>query len=123
MGLSKADAIIVDNVGAEKVEAIGERHRATLRHKILVGNIDKNLENKGWISLQTLIEQNGHEELDDILDTPSDQTLQIYFTSGTTGAPKMCAHTHGSYGYCHWVILWLKSRNLTKHVHSAGLIS
>ena len=31
-------------------------------------------------------------------------TLPIYFTSGTTGSPKMVGHTHGSYGYCHWVI-------------------
>ena len=26
---------------------------------------------------------------------------QIYFTSGTTGAPKMVGHTHSSYGFCH----------------------
>ena len=29
--------------------------------------------------------------------------IQIYFTSGTTGEPKMVPHTQGSYGYCHWV--------------------
>ncbi len=27
--------------------------------------------------------------------------MQIFFTSGTTGSPKMVPHTHGSYGYCH----------------------
>ena len=28
--------------------------------------------------------------------------LQIFFTSGTTGKPKMVPHTHSSYGYCHY---------------------
>ena len=36
-------------------------------------------------------------------------TVQVYFTSGTTGAPKMVGHTHSSYGYCHQVMAkyWL----------------
>ena len=35
--------------------------------------------------------------------------VQVYFTSGTTGAPKMVGHTHSSYGYCHRVMgkYWL----------------
>ena len=35
--------------------------------------------------------------------------LKIYFTSGTTGRPKMVGHTHSSYGHCHDVMgkYWL----------------
>ena len=50
------------------------------------------------------------------LNTPSDQLMQIFFTSGTTGAPKMCAHTQGSYGYCHWITgKWLGLDNQSLH--------
>lgn len=36
-------------------------------------------------------------------DSSASDIMQIYFTSGTTGEPKMVPHTQGSYGYCHWV--------------------
>lgn len=29
--------------------------------------------------------------------------MTLYFTSGTTGAPKMAEHTHGSLGFGHFV--------------------
>ena len=61
------------------------------------------LQKCGWISLQHLVDsfQNlGHFRE---AETLSSDLMQIYFTSGTTGAPKMVGHTHGSYGYCHWV--------------------
>ena len=29
--------------------------------------------------------------------------MTLFFTSGTTGAPKMALHTHGSYGYGHMI--------------------
>ena len=40
-------------------------------------------------------------------------STKIYFTSGTTGKPKMVPHTHTSYGYCHYPMgkYWL---DLTK---------
>lgn len=38
-----------------------------------------------------------------VQDSSASDIIQIYFTSGTTGEPKMVPHTQGSYGYCHWV--------------------
>lgn len=32
------------------------------------------------------------------VDTRSDEPMTIFFTSGTTGAPKMTVHSHCSYG-------------------------
>ena len=32
-----------------------------------------------------------------------DEIMQIFFTSGTVGRPKMVPHTHTSYGYCHYI--------------------
>ena len=44
---------------------------------------------------------------------PITDIVKIYFTSGTTGKPKMVPHTHSSYGYCHYPMgkYWL---DLTK---------
>ena len=99
--MSKADAVIVDKVGAEKIEGIGNTHG--LKHKILVSNDDLNedFKSKGWTLLSDLVQQNGNPECPQNLQTSSKDLMQIFFTSGTTGAPKMCAHTQGSYGYCH----------------------
>ena len=38
-------------------------------------------------------------------------------TQHYTGTPKMVAHTHGSYGYCHWVTgkYWLDLRPTDLH--------
>ena len=123
LGMSKADAIIVDSSIAEKVESIAKDHKSTLIHKIMVENneTDHNnlnkLQDKGWILLKDLIAQNNDMKCTDELDTKSEDILQIYFTSGTTGTPKMVAHTHGSYGYCHWVTgkYWLDLRPTDLH--------
>ncbi len=66
--------------------------------------IDELLRN-GWISLQRLVESVSGENLANFpqWESRSSDVMQIYFTSGTTGSPKMVGHTHGSYGYCHWV--------------------
>ena len=56
---------------------------------------------KGWTVLSDLTKQEGNPECPENLQNSSKDIMQIFFTSGTTGAPKMCSHTHGSYGYCH----------------------
>lgn len=37
------------------------------------------------------------------INSRSDEPMTLYFTSGTTGAPKMAEHTHGSLGFGHFV--------------------
>ena len=76
-----------------------------MRHKILVGNDDTSEEfkAKGWTLLSDLRNQEGNPKCPQDLQNSSKEVMQIFFTSGTTGAPKMCSHTHGSYGYCHRV--------------------
>lgn len=37
------------------------------------------------------------------VNSKSDEPMTLYFTSGTTGAPKMAEHTHGSLGFGHFI--------------------
>ena len=76
-----------------------------MKCKILVSDdvATENFRNKGWILLGDLMNQKENPNCPQNLETSSKDVMQIFFTSGTTGAPKMCAHTQGSYGYCHWI--------------------
>lgn len=121
--MSKSDAIIVDIVGAKKVEQIQGRN--LLKHKILVADeTTSDLKSKGWILLQDLLEQPDNPACPSNLTNSSSDICQIFFTSGTTGAPKMCAHTHASYGFCHWVTgkywLDLTSNDLHWNISDTG---
>ena len=122
LGVSKADAVIVDEVTANKIEEVAANHESTLKFKILIGDYNEKLRQKGWILFSDLLAQASIKDVP-MLDTPSDQVMQIFFTSGTTGAPKMCAHTQGSYGYCHWVTgkwLGLERNSLHWNISDTG---
>ena len=75
---------------------------SSLKIKIIVGG-----EKAGWLSWSSLYEaaSSTHEAA----ATGKDDIMQIYFTSGTTGKPKMVGHSHSSYGFCHQVMAkyWL----------------
>lgn len=94
-------AVVTDAEGAEKVDAITE-DLPRLRRRILVG-----AERSGWQSYDELIASQTHGI--DRIDTRSDEPALVYFTSGTTGMPKMVLHTHASYGLGHQVTgrFWL----------------
>ena len=101
MEASRAAAIVGDAATAEKTEeALQIRDIRNLKHKILVGDGSAQLASQGWVRFNDLMsgaEPHPHRETD------CSEIIQIYFTSGTTGAPKMVPHTQASYGYCHLV--------------------
>jgi len=97
---SNADTIICDRHTAAKVDGIS-LSATNVKTKIVVGG-DKDLSDlkQGWMDWETLYSQAtpGHVAV----DSHKDDIMQIFFTSGTTGKPKMVPHTHSSYGFCHW---------------------
>lgn len=121
--LSQADAIIADISTANKVENISGHALAKVKHRILVTSMSpdtyevKALLNNGWLMMSDLVKNDKNPSCPDCLDTPASNVMQIFFTSGTTGSPKMCAHTHASYGYCHWVTgkYWLDLTSTDLH--------
>src|SRR5262245_54208639 len=89
-------AVISDTDGAAKMEGTGAEIR------IIVG-----AERTGWIHFDAGVhDASGEFEPE---PTRSDEPGIIYFTSGTTGPPKMVLHTQASYGLGHRVTgeLWL----------------
>jgi|HubBroStandDraft_6_1064221.scaffolds.fasta_scaffold08660_3 acyl-coenzyme A synthetase/AMP-(fatty) acid ligase len=99
--LAQVSAVITDLEGAEKVEAIAKA-APRLRHRVLVADEPR----KGWHNFNELISQSRPI---DRIRTRADEPALIYFTSGTTGMPKMVLHTHASYGLGHRVTgrFWL----------------
>jgi len=102
---SLADCIIADPEAAWKVDQL-DQSLFKLKAKIIVGG-----QRDGWLSWDQLYECADQEH--EAARTHKEDIMQIYFTSGTTGKPKMVPHTHSSYGYCHYPMgkYWL---DLTK---------
>ncbi|PYJ97496.1 MAG: acyl-CoA synthetase [Verrucomicrobia bacterium] len=93
---AEATALITDAEGADKAEGL------QVNHRVLAGG-----ERPGWINFDA-----GVRAADASFDpepTRSDEPGIIYFTSGTTGPPKMVLHTQASYGLGHRLTgeLWL----------------
>jgi acetyl-CoA synthetase/medium-chain acyl-CoA synthetase len=99
---AEVDAIITDSAGAEKVDRIA----VALNEPLLKILVDKD-PRSGWQSYENLVDAaSDKRQLD---PTKSDQPALIYFTSGTTGPPKMVMHTHASYAIGHQITarFWL----------------
>jgi len=100
--ISEAVAVITDDEGADKIDSISEQPPA-LRHRILVSNDRR----QNWHAFADLASATA-APLDQPPTRSTDPAL-VYFTSGTTGMPKMVLHTQASYGLGHVVTgrLWL----------------
>lgn len=86
---SEGSIVITDAHHAETIDGAG-RQCPTLRHRIIVrGRRD------GWTSFEDgMAKSSIHLDRSKIERTKSSDPLLIYFTSGTTGNPKMVLHTH-----------------------------
>ncbi|XP_066496574.1 acyl-coenzyme A synthetase ACSM3, mitochondrial-like isoform X3 [Tiliqua scincoides] len=88
---SKAKCIITDQVLAPAVDAVASECQA-LKSKLIVSRNNR----EGWRNFSNLLAL-AHTD-HNCVSTKNDDPMTIYFTSGTTGAPKMTEHSHCSHG-------------------------
>jgi len=86
-------AAIADQECAAKIDEAEVLAGKSVPLKIIVAG-----SRKGWISFEKIEEE---ESSADAADTNADDPLFLFFTSGTTGMPKVVAHTHLSYPFGH----------------------
>ncbi|XP_074179219.1 acyl-coenzyme A synthetase ACSM3, mitochondrial isoform X1 [Rhinolophus sinicus] len=88
---SQAKCVITDQSVAPAVDAVASQCE-NLRSKLLVSQHPR----EGWGDLKELMKHacNSHT----CVKTKHNETMAIYFTSGTSGSPKMTGHTHSSFG-------------------------
>ncbi len=86
-------AILADVVSAEKIDSAERSLGKEAGAKLLVGG-----ERAGWIPMGAI---SSYPEAAAAEPTRSSDTLLVFFTSGTTGLPKMVVHTHASYPIGH----------------------
>jgi acetyl-CoA synthetase/medium-chain acyl-CoA synthetase len=90
---SEAACVIADADNAPKFDAI-EKNYPSLQRKIVAGET-----REGWINYeQAMADARTQFEPEPTL---GDDVSMCYFTSGTTGYPKMVLHTQASYGIGH----------------------
>ncbi|MEQ8230310.1 MAG: AMP-binding protein [Gammaproteobacteria bacterium] len=103
MNAAKATCFITDPANAAKLDQVASEC-PTLKARILVGG-----ERDGWLAYDA-ITANASEDFA-TADTAFEDDALCYFTSGTTGYPKMTIHCHG-YGLAHRITgkYWLDLR-------------
>ncbi len=75
---------------------------------------------EGWLAYA---DSSGHDPLETDADTAADETLLLYFTSGTTASPKLVEHTHTSYPVGHLATMFwigLQPGDIHLNVSSSG---
>uniref|UniRef100_A0A8C3W176 medium-chain acyl-CoA ligase n=1 Tax=Catagonus wagneri TaxID=51154 RepID=A0A8C3W176_9CETA len=89
--VSKAKCIVASDEVVPAVESIASEC-PDLKTKLLVSPHSRN----GWLSFHELFQNASTEH--SCVETGSREPMAIYFTSGTTGSPKMAQHTQSSLG-------------------------
>lgn len=105
---AQAVAVITDASGAPKLDEVAA-DCPTLRARVLIGG-----ERTGWLAYDGIVAAAAPDYPS--ADTAFDDDALCYFTSGTTGYPKMTMHGHG-YGYAHQITgrYWLDLRPQDLH--------
>uniref|UniRef100_A0A8I6AF03 medium-chain acyl-CoA ligase n=1 Tax=Rattus norvegicus TaxID=10116 RepID=A0A8I6AF03_RAT len=88
---SKARAIVAGDEVVQEVDAVAP-DCSFLKIKLLVS--EKNRE--GWLNFKALLKD--ASPIHQCVETVSQESAAIYFTSGTSGPPKMAEHSHCSLG-------------------------
>ncbi|HEX6230760.1 MAG TPA: AMP-binding protein [Actinomycetota bacterium] len=96
IGRAEAVAAITDADGAAKVEEV-RPECPTLKTTVCVG---ADRPSGAWLDWGELLGR-ASDAAPDAEPTRSDDPMILYFTSGTTGYPKMVLHTQASYGIGH----------------------
>ncbi|XP_044179256.1 acyl-coenzyme A synthetase ACSM3, mitochondrial-like [Acropora millepora] len=96
---SHATCIITDANTAETVDQVA-KFAPSLKTKLLVGERKVETRN-GWLPFKELFENVSSSSEHECARTRSDEPMTVYFTSGTTGHPKMAEHSHASCGLGH----------------------
>jgi acyl-coenzyme A synthetase/AMP-(fatty) acid ligase len=91
---SQAKAVITDVDGAPKFEQVAEQYPGLVAQILVDG------EREGWLNYEQIVTAETPDEKR-LSETKSSDPLLLYFTSGTTGYPKMVLHTHSSYPLGH----------------------
>jgi acetyl-CoA synthetase/medium-chain acyl-CoA synthetase len=93
LAVSEASVVVTDEDDTWKVDQV-LAECPSVRHRIVVGRAGG-----GWLPYEALMarasDRLAHPR------NPSADPMMIYFTSGTTGPPKMVLHTHASYPIGH----------------------
>ncbi|KAL2766382.1 acyl-coenzyme A synthetase ACSM2B, mitochondrial [Daubentonia madagascariensis] len=89
--LSKAKVIVAGDEVAQEVDMVAPKC-PSLRIKLLVSEKSQD----GWLNFKTLLKEASTTH--GCVETGSQEAMAFYFTSGTTGPPKMAEHSHASLG-------------------------
>ncbi|KAL8593286.1 hypothetical protein ACOMHN_009939 [Nucella lapillus] len=98
LNAAKAKCIVADDSTVDFVNEVCDEC-PDLKHKIYVGPSSET--RPGWHNFNDVV--NKASESFQTADTAASETQSLFFTSGTTGSPKMTEHSHSSYGLGHLI--------------------
>jgi acetyl-CoA synthetase/medium-chain acyl-CoA synthetase len=115
LSVSDASVVITDEENAPKVDHVLAECPSVKRRIVVGAGSRAQAAPGGWLDYETLV-QKAAASLPHPGNASSDP-MMIYFTSGTTGFPKMVLHTHASYPIGHVITgrFWLDNTPADLH--------